>query len=76
MREQIVVQGVHVAARTAFSGVFTGVFTHSPVGPLSPHGAPVAWEVMNMFRYDADGRLAEEWVQTDHSILVAKLRTP
>jgi len=30
---------------------------------------------MNMFRYDTDSRLAEEWVQTDPSILAAKLRT-
>jgi hypothetical protein len=26
------------AARTTFSGVFTGVFTMSPVGRLEPHG--------------------------------------
>ena len=72
-REQIVVEGLHVAARTRFSGTFTGVFAQSPVGPLE-HGKPVAWEIMNMFRYDADSRLAEEWVQTDPSILVEKLK--
>ena len=76
VREQIIVEGSHVAARTLFSGVFTGEFAQSPVGPLAPHGRLVAWEVMNMFRYDADSRLAEEWVQTDPSILVARLRTP
>lgn len=76
VRKQIVVEDLHVAARTAFSGLFTDVFTHSPIGPLPPHGKPVSWEVMNMFRYDADARLAEEWVQTDHSILLEKLRTP
>jgi predicted ester cyclase len=76
VREQIIVEGLAVAARTSFSGVFTGEFTQSPVGPLEPHGKPVAWEVMNMFRYNADSRLAEEWVQTDPNILVEKLRTP
>jgi predicted ester cyclase len=76
VREQIIVEGLHVAARTSFSGVFTGEFTQSPVGPLAPHGDPVAWEVMNMFRYDADSRLVEEWVQADPSILVEKLRAP
>jgi predicted ester cyclase len=76
VREQIIVEGLHVAARTSFSGVFEGVFTQSPVGPLAPHGQPVSWEVMNMFRYNADARLAEEWVQTDPAVLVEKLRTP
>jgi predicted ester cyclase len=76
VREQIIVEGLHVAARTSFSGVFEGVFTQSPVGPLAPHGQPVSWEIMNMFRYNADARLAEEWVQTDPTILVEKLRTP
>jgi predicted ester cyclase len=75
VREQIIVEGLYVAARTSFSGVFTGVFTQSPLGPMQPHGKPVVWEVMNMFRYDADSRLVEEWVQTDPSILVEKLRT-
>jgi predicted ester cyclase len=76
VRQQIIVEGPYVAARTSFSGVFTGEFTQSPIGPVQPHGKPVAWEVMNMFRYDTDSRLAEEWVQTDPSILAAKLRTP
>ena len=76
VREQIVVEGLHVAARTRFSGTFTGVFAQSPVGPMEPHGKPVTWEIMNMFRYDAASRLAEEWVQTDPSILVEKLQAP
>jgi predicted ester cyclase len=76
VREQIIVEGPYVAARTSFSGLFTGEFTQSPVGPVQPHGKPVEWEIMNMFRYDTESRLAEEWVQTDPSILAAKLRTP
>jgi predicted ester cyclase len=73
VREQILVDGVHLAARNTFSGVFTGVFTRSPVGPVQPHGRPVAWEVINIFRYDAHGRLAEEWVQNDYRGLLQKL---
>lgn len=73
VREQIVADGHHLAARNTFSGVFTGVFTQSPVGPLPPHGRPVAWEVINVFRYDSDGRLAEEWVQTGYRSLLEKL---
>jgi hypothetical protein len=29
--------------------------------------------VINTFRYDQDGRLAEEWVQTDYRSFLAKL---
>jgi hypothetical protein len=53
--------------------VFTGVFMQSLVGPLPPHGRAVGWEVINVFRFDADGRLAEEWVQTDYRSLLEKL---
>jgi predicted ester cyclase len=73
VREQIVADGVHLAARNTFSGIFSHVFTHSPVGPVEPHGRPIAWEVMNTFRYDSDGRLAEEWGQSDYRGLLKKL---
>lgn len=73
VREQIISDGDHMAARNAFSGVFTNVFTQSPVGPLKPTGKPVQWEAINTFRYDADGRLAEEWVQSDNRSFLVKL---
>jgi predicted ester cyclase len=73
VREQIVADGVHLAARNTFSGIFSHLFTHSPVGPVEPHGRPIAWEVMNTFRYNSDGRLAEEWVQSDYRGLLKKL---
>ena len=38
VREQIIVDGNYLAARTTFSGDFTGVFTHSPIGPVEPTG--------------------------------------
>ncbi len=64
VREQIIAHGNFLAARTAFSGDFTGVFTYSPIGPLEPTGQHLEWEVIGTFRYDDGGRLAEEWVQT------------
>jgi predicted ester cyclase len=73
VREQIVVDGNFLAARTAFSGDFTGVFTYSPIGPLEPTGQHLEWEVIGTFRYDDGGRLAEEWVQTDYRSFVTKL---
>src|SRR5580698_6583951 len=72
-REQIIVDGNHLAARTTFSGDFTGLFTYSPIGPVEPTGQHLEWEVMGIFRYDDDGRLAEEWVQTDYRGFLVKL---
>src|SRR5579859_901397 len=73
VREQIIVEGNFLAARTTFSGDFTGLFTHSPIGPVEPTGQHLKWEVIGIFRYDDEGRLAEEWVQTDYRGLLVKL---
>ena len=72
VREQIIVDGNFLAARSTFSGDFTGVFTYSPIGPVEPTGQHLEWEVIGTFRYD-DGRLAEEWVQTDYRSFLTKL---
>jgi predicted ester cyclase len=47
-------------------GTFVREFTLSPVGPLPPNGRRVVFDLINTFRYDDHGRLAEEWVQTDN----------
>jgi predicted ester cyclase len=73
VREQIIVDGNFLAARTTFSGDFTGVFTYSPIGPAEPTGQHLEWELIGIFRYDGVGRLAEEWVQTDYRSFVTKL---
>jgi predicted ester cyclase len=73
VRQQIIADGRFVAARTTFSGDFTSVFTFSPIGPVEPTGKHVEWEVIHTFRYGDDGRLAEEWVQTDSRSLLTKL---
>ena len=73
VREQIIADGSFLAARTTFSGDFTGVFTYSPIGPVEPTGQHLEWEVIGIFRYDDEGRLAEEWVQTDYRSFLTKL---
>jgi predicted ester cyclase len=73
VREQIIVDGRFLAARTTFSGDFTGVFTYSPIGPVRPTGQHLEWEVIGTFRYDDEGRLAEEWVQTDYRSFLTRL---
>lgn len=73
VREQIIVDGNFLAARTVFSGDFTDVFAYSPIGPVNPTGEHIEWEVIGTFRYDDAGRLAEEWVQTDYRGFLTKL---
>jgi predicted ester cyclase len=73
VREQIIVEGNLLAARTTFSGDFTGDFTYSPIGPVEPTEEHLEWEVIGTFRYDDDRRLAEEWVQTDYRSFLTKL---
>jgi hypothetical protein len=52
---------------------FVRDFTHSPVGPLPAEREPGLFELMNIFRYDDQGRLAEEWVQTDNRTRLRQL---
>jgi predicted ester cyclase len=73
VREQIIVDGNFLAARTRFSGDFTGIFAYSPIGPVEPTGQHLEWELIGTFRFDDEGRLAEEWVQTDYRSFLAKL---
>ena len=61
----IVVEGEYIACQTTITGTFVREFTRSPVGPLSPNGRRVVFDLMNIFRYDDQGRVAEEWVQSD-----------
>ena len=65
-RGVVVAEGDYVACQTTIAGNFVREFTHSPVGPLPPNGNRVVFELMNIFRYDDQGRLAEEWVQADN----------
>jgi predicted ester cyclase len=69
----IVVEGNYVACQTTIAGTFVREFTHSPVGPLPPNGQRVTFELTNIFRYDDEGRLAEEWIQTDTRSVLRQL---
>jgi predicted ester cyclase len=73
VREEIIVDANFMAARTTFSGDFSGVFTYSPIGPVEPTGEHLEWEVIGIFQYDHEGRLAEEWLQTDYRSFLTKL---
>jgi predicted ester cyclase len=69
----VVVEGHHVGCQTTITGTFVREFTHSPVGRLPPNGKRVVFELMNIFRYDDAGRLAEEWIQTDSRSVLRQL---
>ena len=69
----VVVEGDYIACQTTISGTFVREFTQSPAGPLPPNGDRVVFELTNIFRYDEQGWLAEEWIQTDNRSLLRQL---
>jgi len=64
-RAQVLVDGNFVIARTVMAGLFDKAFAYTPIGTVEPNGRRVRWELINIFRYTDEGRVAEEWVQTD-----------
>jgi len=69
----VVVEGHYVACQTWMEGTFVREFTQSPVGPLPPNGQRVVWDLLNIFRFDDEGRLLEEWVRTDYRSFLRQL---
>lgn len=69
----VVVEGDAIACQTRIEGDFVREFTQSPVGPLPPNGQRVVFDLMNIFRYDDDGRIVDEYVQIDNHALLQQL---
>jgi predicted ester cyclase len=69
----VVVEDDHIACQTTIEGDFVREFTQSPVGSLSPNGQHVAFELINIFRYDDQGRIEEEHVRTDNRNVLQQL---
>jgi predicted ester cyclase len=69
----IVAEGNYIACQTWIEGRFVREFTQSPAGPLPPNGGHVVFDLMNIFRFDDQGRLVEEWVQTDYRSFLRQL---
>jgi predicted ester cyclase len=72
-RGVIVAEGDHIACQTWIEGKFVKEFTYSPAGPLPPNGRHIVFSLINIFRFDDQGRLVEEWVQTDNRSLLRQL---
>jgi predicted ester cyclase len=71
----VVAEGDYMACQTWIEGAFVREFTQSPVGPLPPNGQRVVFDLLNIFRFDDQGRLVEEWVHTDYRSLLRQLGT-
>ena len=69
----IVAEGNQIACQTWIEGKFVREFTQSPVGPLPPNGKHVVFDLINIFRFDDQGRLVEEWVHIDNRNLLKQL---
>lgn len=69
----VVAEGGLIACQTWIEGTFVRPFTHSPVGTLPPNGNRVVMDLINIFRFDADGRLVEEHVRSDDRSLLRQL---
>jgi predicted ester cyclase len=69
----IVAEGEYIACQTWIEGTFVHPFTQSPAGRLEPTGARVVMDLMNIFRFDDEGRIIEEHVTTDNRSFLRQL---
>ena len=60
----MVIEGSTIACQTFIERRFVHEFTQSPVGSLSPNGRRAVWDLSNIFTFDNEGRITEEWVRT------------
>jgi hypothetical protein len=56
----IVAEGNYITCQTWMEGRFVREFAHSPAGAILPNGQRVHWDLINIFRFDDQGRLVEE----------------
>lgn len=65
IRDAVIVQGEFGATRSVITGIFDGAEFPSPLGLLSPNGEEVTVYLQTFHRFDADGRIVEEWAMFD-----------
>ena len=69
----IVAEGDFIACQTWIEGRFVREFAQSPAGALRPNGRRIVWDLINIFKFDDQGRLLEEWVRTDYRSFLRQL---
>jgi hypothetical protein len=62
------------ARRASRAGSFASSHIHRR-GPCLRTGQGVVWDLLNIFRFDDQGRLVEEWVRTDYRSFLRQLAT-
>jgi predicted ester cyclase len=67
----IVAEANYIACQTWMEGRFVREF--APAGAIPPNGQRVLWDLINIFRFDDQGRLVEEWVPTDYRSFLGQL---
>lgn len=72
----IIAEDNNIACQTWIEGIFVRDFTMSPAGPLPPNGQRIVMDLINIFRFDGEGRLIEEWVRTDYRSFLRQLGAP
>jgi predicted ester cyclase len=72
----VVAERNYIACQTWIEGKFVREFRQSPAGSLPPNGQRVVWDLSNIFRFDDQGRLVEEWVRTDYRSFLRQLGAP
>lgn len=65
VREQVIVEGDWAATHLTLTGTFDEAEFPSPMGVLPPNGQPIVVTVVNMFHFNEDGQVVEEWAQFD-----------
>jgi predicted ester cyclase len=71
-RDQIVADGDFVSTRSTLTGTFTNELM-MPTGPVAPTGQPVRLELINIFQFNEEGKITEEWVQFDNLSFLTQL---
>jgi predicted ester cyclase len=69
----VLAEGSLIACQTFIEGRFVREFAQSPAGALPPNGTRVVWDLINIFRFDVRGRIAEEWARTDYRSFLRQL---
>ena len=72
----IVAEGNYIACQTWIEGKFVREFTQSPAGPVPPNGQRIVWDLMNIFQFNDQGQILEEWVRTDYRSFLRQLGAP
>ena len=72
----IVAEGNYIACQTWIEGKFVREFTQSPAGPVPPNGQRIVWDLMNIFLFNDQGQILEDWVRTDYRSFLRQLGAP